>query len=58
MSIGLLWGGSSGTPIQIPEAVVEAELQAYAAATKSEQEPKSSGARSVRQAWAWCRSFR
>lgn len=58
MSIGLLWGDISRVPVQIPEAVAEAELQAFVAAKKAEEGPDPSSARSVRQAWAWRRSWR
>ncbi len=58
MSIGLLWGDISGPPIHIPEAMVEAERQALAVARKAEVKPYAPRARSVRRAWAWCRSRR
>lgn len=55
MSIGLLWGDTNGASIQIPEAMVEAERQALAAASKADG-PDAPRPRPVRQAWAWCRS--
>lgn len=58
MSIGLLWGDTNGAPVQIPEAMVEAERQALAAALKADEEPDAPSPRPLRQAWAWCRSRR